>query len=148
MAEVHGDGGIRINQRLSIPRSELELRASRSGGPGGQHANTSATRIQLFWNVRASPSLSDRRRQLILSRLAGRIDGSGVLQLAADTHRSQYRNRQEVIERFAALVAEALRPTRTRRPTRPTGASREKRLQAKKRRGRIKRLRGRVEPED
>ena len=139
---------IRINQRLSIPMAEVKLRASRSGGPGGQHANTSATRIQLFWNVRDSPSLTDRRRQLILSRLAPRIDREGVLQLACETHRSQLRNRQEVLERFAELIAESLRPRKKRRPTRPTRASKEKRLQSKKHRGRIKRLRGRIRPDE
>lgn len=139
---------IRINKRLAIPLAELELRASRSGGPGGQHANTSATRIQLFWNVRESPSLSERRRQLILSRLASRIDSDGVLQLASQTHRSQHRNRQDVLDRFADLVADALRTAPKRKPTRPTPTSREKRLKSKKHRGRIKRLRGRVRPDD
>lgn len=135
---------VTINRRLSIPHAELELTATRSGGPGGQHANTSATRIQLAWNVDASPSLSERRRQLIRARLANRIDQSGVLHLAADTHRSQHRNRQEVLERFADLVADALRPRKTRKKTRPTRASKERRLKAKKHRGRVKKLRGRV----
>ena len=135
---------VSINRRLSIPHAELELTATRSGGPGGQHANTSATRIQLAWDVAASPSLSERRRQLIRSRLANRIDQSGVLHLAADTHRSQHRNRQEVLERFADLVADALRPRKTRKKTRPTRASKERRLKAKKHRGRVKKLRGRV----
>lgn len=135
---------IQINRRLSIPSSELEFRASRSGGPGGQHANTTATRVQLRWNVRESQSLSDRRRQLILSRLSNRIDQEGVLQLASDTHRSQHRNREEVTERFAEMVAQALRPRKTRKKTRPTRASKEKRLRNKKHRGRIKKLRGPV----
>lgn len=135
---------IQVNRRLSIPRSELELTATRSGGPGGQHANTSSTRIQLAWDVRRSPSLTERRRELILSRLANRIDQDGVLHLAADTHRSQHRNREEVIERFAGLLAEALRPRKTRRKTRPTRASKERRLKKKKQRSRIKKLRGPV----
>lgn len=135
---------IQINRRLTIPRAELEFRATRSGGPGGQHANTSATRVQLMWDVKASPSLSDRRRQLILSRLANRIDQAGVLHLAADTHRSQHRNREEVLERFAGLLAEALRPRKKRRKTSPTRASKERRLEKKKRRGRTKKLRGPV----
>lgn len=135
---------IQINRRLSIPRSELEFRASRSGGPGGQHANTSATRVQLAWDVTRSPSLSERRRQLIQSRLGNRIDQNGVLHLAADTHRSQHRNREEVVDRFAALLAEALRPRKKRKETRPTRASKERRLRKKKERGRIKKLRGPV----
>jgi ribosome-associated protein len=135
---------IRINTRYSVPTAELEFKASRSGGPGGQHANTSATRIQLFWNVREAQSLSDRRRQLILSRLSSRIDGDGVLQVACDTHRSQHQNRQEATERFAELVAEALRPNKKRKRTRPTRASKERRLKNKKHRGKVKKLRGRV----
>ncbi len=141
-------GRIRINQRLSIPTSELELRATRSGGPGGQHVNTSATRVQLAWDVDGSASLTDRRRQLIRSRLGNRIDTGGVLHLSADAHRSQHRNREEVLERFAALVADALRPRKKRKATRPTKASKERRLRAKKHRGRVKKLRGRVERDE
>lgn len=139
---------VRINQRLTIPDSELEFRATRSGGPGGQHANTSATRIELTWNVRTSPSLSDRRRELLLSRIGNRLDSEGTLRLVCDTHRSQHRNRQEVVERFAELVAGALRPVKKRKKTRPPRASKERRLEKKKRRGRVKKLRGRVDPNE
>lgn len=139
---------IRINQRLVIPASELEFRATRSGGPGGQHANTSATRIELTWNVRASPSLTDRRRELIVSRIGSRLDSDGTLRLVCDTHRSQHRNRQDVVERFAELVAGALRPVKKRKKTRPTRASKERRLEKKKRRGRLKKLRGRIDRHD
>ena len=139
---------IPINRRFSVPRSELELQATRSGGPGGQHANTTATRVQLRWDVKGSSSLTDRRRQLILDRLSNRIDGNGVLHLASSTHRSQHRNREEVVERFADLVAEALRPRKKRKKTRPTRASKERRLRKKKRRGQKKKLRGRVRRDD
>ncbi len=139
---------IPVSNRFSIPGSELDLRASRSGGPGGQHANTTASRVQLRWNVRRSPSLSDGRRQLILERLAGRIDGEGVLQVTVDTHRSQHRNREEAADRLAELVRDALRPRKKRRKTRRTRASNEKRLRKKKHRGRLKELRGRVQPGD
>lgn len=139
---------VRINQRLTIPDSELEFRATRSGGPGGQHANTSATRIELTWNVRTSPSLSDRRRELLLSRIGNRLDSEGTLRLVCDTHRSQHRNRQEVVERFAELVAGALRPVKKRKKTRPPRASKERRLEKKKQRGRVKKLRGRVDPNE
>lgn len=139
---------VKINQRLAIPTSELTFRATRSGGPGGQHANTSATRIELTWNPRTSPSLSDRRRELILSRLASRLDSEGTLRLVADSHRSQHQNRKEAVERFADLVGEALRPPKTRKKTRPTRASKERRLEAKKKRSRVKKLRGRVRPDD
>ncbi|HUG42032.1 MAG TPA: alternative ribosome rescue aminoacyl-tRNA hydrolase ArfB [Longimicrobiales bacterium] len=139
---------IRINQRLVIPPSEVLLRATRSGGPGGQHANTSSTRVELTWNPRTSTSLSDRRRDLILSRLASRLDSEGTLRLVSDTHRSQHRNRQDVLDRFAALIAEALRPVKERKKTRPTRASKERRLSAKKRRGQVKKLRGKVGRDD
>jgi ribosome-associated protein len=135
---------IPINRRFSLPRSELEFRATRSGGPGGQHVNTAATRIQLTWDVGASPSLSERRRQILLSRLSGRIDQQGVLRIVVDTHRSQHRNREEAVERLAALLADALRPRKKRRPTRPPARAKEKRLKEKKQRGEVKRLRGRV----
>ncbi|MFW6206263.1 MAG: alternative ribosome rescue aminoacyl-tRNA hydrolase ArfB [Gemmatimonadota bacterium] len=137
---------IRINRRLSIPRSELEFRTSRSGGPGGQHANTTASRVQLRWNVEASRSLSDRRRQRIRSRLANRIDGNGVLQITVDTHRSQHRNRKEAVDRFAELVREALRPGKKRKKTRRTRSSNERRLRKKKKRGRKKELRRKIRP--
>jgi ribosome-associated protein len=139
---------IPISNRFAIPASELHFQASRSGGPGGQHANTTASRIQLRWNVRSSPSLSDGRRDLILQRLAHRIDQDGVLQVAVDTHRSQHRNRQEAAQRLADLVRDALRPHKKRKKTRRTRASNEKRLRKKKQRGRLKKLRGRVRPED
>lgn len=139
---------IPISNRFSIPRSELDFQASRSGGPGGQHANTTASRIQLRWNVLRSPSLSEGRRAMLRERLANRIDGEGVLQITVDTHRSQHRNREEAVERLADLVRDALRPRKKRRKTRRTRSSNEKRLRKKKHRGRIKKLRGRVRPGD
>lgn len=139
---------IRINQRLVIPPGELTFRATRSGGPGGQHANTSATRVELTWNPRTSPSLSDRRREIILARLASRLDGEGNLRLVSDTHRSQHQNRKDVLQRFADLLAEALRPRKTRRKTRPTRAARERRLQEKKKRAEKKKRRGPVRRDD
>jgi ribosome-associated protein len=136
---------IPINRRFSLPRSELRFQATRSGGPGGQHVNTASTRIQLTWDVAASPSLSDRRREILLSRLGGRIDQHGVLRITVDTHRSQHRNREEAVERLAALLADALRPRKKRRPTRPPARAKEKRLKEKKHRGAVKRLRGPVQ---
>ena len=136
---------IPVSNRFTIPGSELDVQASRSGGPGGQHANTTASRIQLRWNVRTSSSLSDGRRELILEHLASRIDGDGVLQVTVDTHRSQHRNRQEAAERLADLVRGALRPRKKRKKTRRTRSSNEKRLRKKKQRGRIKKLRGPVD---
>ena len=134
---------VRINDELSIPRVELEFRATRSGGPGGQHVNTSSTRIELTWNVAASPSLSDAQRARILEKLGTRIDGEGVLRLTASTSRSQYQNREEVTERFAQIVAQALRIPKPRKKTKPSKAAKEARLKSKKRRSETKRQRGR-----
>lgn len=135
---------ISISNRFSIPAAELDFQASRSGGPGGQHVNTTASRIQLRWNIRTSPSLSEGRREILLDRLSGRIDQEGVLQVTADTHRSQHRNREEAAERLASLVRDALRPRKKRKKTRRTRSSNEKRLRKKKERGQVKKLRGPV----
>jgi ribosome-associated protein len=138
---------VQVNRRFSLPRSELRFRTSRSGGPGGQHVNTSATRVQLSWNVAGSRALSDHRRSIIMGRLGSRIDQDGNLRITVDTHRSQYRNREEAVERLVALLADALRPRKTRKPTRPPTSSRERRLEQKKHRSALKQLRGRI-PEE
>lgn len=124
-----------INEELSIPESELTFTFSTSGGPGGQHANRSATRAILSFDVYGSPSLSDSQRARICARLGNRISREGVLQISAGESRSQYQNRQEAIARFQALLARALRPQKKRRPTRPSRAAQERRLEAKRRRG-------------
>lgn len=126
---------------VRIPEAELELRASRSGGPGGQHANTSDTKVELRWSVRDTTALSDAQRARVHERLASRLTTDGELILTASEHRSQHRNREAVLARFRAIVGEALTPPRTRRRTRPTWSSKERRLQAKKHRGEVKRLR-------
>jgi ribosome-associated protein len=126
---------------VRIPEAELELRASRSGGPGGQHANTSDTKVELRWSVRDTAALTEAQRARVSERLASRLTGDGELLLTASEHRSQHRNREAVLARFRAIVGEALTPPRTRRRTRPTRASKERRLQAKKHRGEVKRLR-------
>jgi len=136
---------ISITPALSIPEEELQFRFSRSSGPGGQHVNKSETRVELLFDVAGSPSLSDWQRQRILQRLAGYIDAAGVLHLVASSERSQLRNREEVVERFCALAAAALRVLKRRRPTQPTQASRERRLAGKTRRGELKKGRGKVE---
>ncbi len=138
---------LRIEGGPDIPMSELTFRATRSGGPGGQHVNTSATRVELTWDVKASPSLSDAQRARILKRLSNRIDASGVLRLVAGRTRSQHRNREEAAARFADMIAKALRRPKKRKKTRPPRRSKEKRLRQKKRRGELKKLRGRVDPE-
>lgn len=135
---------ISINSKLAIPDDELQFTASRGGGPGGQHVNKVASRVTLQFDVLNSPSLTPVARQRIASKLAGRVSKDGILQLSSHASRSQAANKAELIERFAALVREALRRPRVRKATRPTRASRERRVSAKKRRAGIKRGRGRV----
>jgi ribosome-associated protein len=138
---------IPITPRLAIPRDEVTLRATRSSGPGGQHVNTSSTRVELTWNVAASPSLSLEQRERLLAKLAPRLDGSGTLRVVAQSERSQLRNRDEAITRFAAIVAQALVVPKTRRPTRPTKAAKRERLDDKRKRGALKKERKRRDDE-
>ena len=130
-----------INSRVSIPLSELRFRFVRSRGPGGQHVNTSATQVELTFDVLRSPSLTEAHKQRIRSSLANLIDSGGVLRLQSQSTRSQLRNRQDVTARLQVLLRGALKPQKKRRPTRPTGASRERRLEDKKRQGAVKRAR-------
>lgn len=130
-----------IHKRLTIPGGELRIRASRSGGPGGQHVNTSSTKVELLWDVQGSPSLNEKQRARILKRLKNRIDRDGVLHMTEGGTRSQHANRQAVTERFRKLVRKALRRRKRRIPTKPTRASKERRLENKKKRSRKKQLR-------
>ncbi len=142
------DEALRINPELAIPRSELEYRATRSGGPGGQHVNTSSTRIELYWNVAESPSLNEEQRALILAKLGGRMDAAGTMRVVASAERSQLQNREQATERMRTLVAGALRVPKRRKKTKPSRAAREARLRAKKRRSETKSARRPVRPED
>lgn len=139
---------LRIDDELSIPKSELEYRATRSGGPGGQHVNTSSTRIELTWNLLQSTALTDAQRELLREKLASRIDGQGVLRVVAARSRSQHQNRELATERLVELLARALRPPKPRKRTRVPRAAKEERLQEKKRRSERKRGRGRVGPDE
>jgi ribosome-associated protein len=130
-----------INSELRLPQAEVRYRTTRSSGPGGQHVNKTETQVELLFDVAHSPSLRDVQRQRILSRLHSLIDQDGVLHLTAQSERSQLRNREIVTARFQAVLAAALRVPKKRRPTRPTAASKAKRLESKKRRGQIKQLR-------
>ena len=131
-----------VTADLSIPEGELTERFSRSSGPGGQHVNTTDTRVELSWHVGASAVLTDTQRARLLARLRPRLVQS-VLTVSASEHRSQTANRRAARERLAAIVREAAQPPPpTRRPTRPTWGSRQRRLAAKKQRGEIKRGRG------
>jgi len=138
---------IRITPELAIPLAEIELRFSRSAGPGGQKVNKTATRVELLYDVAHSAALSDEQRALLLGRLAGQLDSHGVLHLAASTYASQWRNRQEIIERLRLVLAQALHVPKRRIPTRPTRASIERRLVRKRERAEVKRQR-RIRPGD
>lgn len=131
-----------INDKVEIPLSELVYTASRSSGPGGQHVNTSDTRIQVRWNVKDSSALDETERARLLKMLASRLTEAGDLILAGDSHRSQRRNREDVTQRLATMVREALIPPKPRRKTRPTRASKEKRLDEKRQKSRTKKDRG------
>ena len=137
-----------INDQVSIPRSELRFRFSRSSGPGGQHAQKTSTRVELLFDVAHSPSLSESQRAQVLRRLQGYVDGEGVLRLVAQSERSQRRNREEVIARFQRLMQAALKRRKRRRPSRPSAAAQERRLRAKRRRSEIKKLRRPVRTRD
>ena len=129
------DDPLRIGRHAAIPLSEIELRTSRSSGPGGQHANVTASRVEAVFDVCASESLSEEQRRRIAARL-----GPVVRAVAQDT-RSQARNPELALERLRGRLASALSVQRPRRATRPTAASRRRRAESKRRRGELKRLR-------
>jgi ribosome-associated protein len=131
-----------IRHGLAIPVGEIELRTSRSSGPGGQHANVTASRVEAVFDVNASISLSDAQKARIAARLGPRVTAS-----AQDT-RSQLRNRELALERLAERLAAALEVARPRHKTRPTATSRRKRVDAKRRRGETKRTRRRPSGDD
>ncbi len=133
---------LRVNDRLSLPLSEIELRTSRSSGPGGQHANVTASRVEAVFAVEASQVLDDAQRARLLERL-----GPVVTAVAQDA-RGQSRNRELALQRLAAKIAAGLRVQRKRRATRPSRASRQRRLDQKQRQGERKRGRRRPSPEE
>ena len=126
---------------VAIPRSELVFRASRSGGPGGQHVNTSSTRIELLWNPGASSALDDAQRARVVEKLASRLDGDGFVRVVASENRSQLRNREDAERRLAELVRKALIVPKVRRKTKPSRAAKAKRLEAKRRKSDKKAMR-------
>ena len=133
---------LQVGPRLVIPAAELSERFSRSSGPGGQSVNTADSRVELSFDVAGSGALSAAVRDRLLHRLGGRLSG-GVLTVAASEHRNQLANRRAARARLATLLREAAAPPPpSRRPTRPTRASRERRLTAKRRRSELKRARG------
>ena len=130
---------LEVSPELRIPLVELEFRASRSGGPGGQHVNTSSTRVELTWDVAGSPSLTPAQRDRLLRRLASRLDGTGRLRLVSSASRSQLRNREDATERLRAIVAEGLVVPKPRKRTKPSRAAKAARLEGKRRRAATKR---------
>ena len=134
--------GLRVNDRLTIPFNEVTVRASRSSGPGGQHANVTASRVEASFDVRASATLSEAQRRRLLARR-----GPRVVAVAQDA-RSQARNRELALQRLAERIAQALVVPKRRRATRPTAASRERRLTSKRRDAQRKRERRRPQNGD
>jgi ribosome-associated protein len=126
---------IRVTRTVSIPRGEVELRFSRSSGPGGQHAQKTDTRVEAVFDVEGSAALSDAQKRRVVARVGP------VVRAVAQDERSQWRNRELALERLAETLREALRVQRPRRATKPTKAAVERRLDQKRRRGETKRMR-------
>ena len=137
------DGDVVVSPVLTIPRAEMTFRASRAGGPGGQHVNTSSTRVELLWDLTHSTAVTDEMRARLIEKLAARLDAEGMVRVVASDRRSQSQNRDAATERLAQIVRQALVIPKKRRATHPTKASREQRLAEKKRRGERKRDRRR-----
>lgn len=137
---------LRVTDEITIPNAELEWRFLPTGGPGGQHANRSATRAELIFDLGTSGAFDEDTKQHVLARLGGRAPG-GVVTVREDASRSQWRNRQRARARLVRLLREAMRRERPRRPTKPSRDATRRRLDAKRRRGETKRLRRRPEPD-
>ena len=133
---------IRVSTTVTIPENELQLKFSRSGGPGGQNVNTRDTKVEVIFDVTGSPSLGPRQRERALRNLDGKLDSEGRLHVIASEERSQAQNRELAVGRLRNLMTDALRPDPApRRPTKPSRGSQERRLASKKARGQLKRLR-------
>ena len=145
LEEYVGSDHVKINERLSIPSRELRFVATRGSGPGGQSVNKVASRVTLMFNVVSSPSLDEAQQAWVLAKLGQRISRGGVLQISSHSSRSQAANKAELRDRFAALLREALARPKRRIRTRPTRGAQEARIQSKKRRAAVKRMRGRMQ---
>jgi len=131
-----------VNESLSIPRGELDVRVSRSSGAGGQHVNKTSSRVEIFWNVLESRALDDAQRSRLREKLASRLTTDGSIRVVASDMRSQSRNRELAEERLADLVRRALIIPKKRRATKPSRAAKEARLESKKRHSTKKAERG------
>ena len=132
-APVAAENLLQVNEALSIPRNELDVRVSRASGAGGQHVNKTSSRVEIFWNIRGSRALSEEQRSRLTEKLASRLTTEGSIRVVASDMRSQSRNRDLAEERLADLVRRALIIPRKRRATKPTRAAKEARLESKKR---------------
>jgi ribosome-associated protein len=130
---VAAENLLEVNESLSIPRSELDVRVSRSSGAGGQHVNKTSSRVEIFWNIPLSRALTDEQRNRLLEKLASRLTTEGSIRIVASDMRSQTRNRELAEERLVEMVHRALIVPKKRKPTRPTRAAKEARLESKKR---------------
>jgi ribosome-associated protein len=135
------EGRLFVNARVRIPASELTVRATKSGGPGGQHVNTSSTRVEVLWNLRQSTAVDEHQRARLETRLAPKLDARGGVRVVAADTRSQAQNRALALGRLAALVRNGLVVPKARRATAPSRGQREQRLDEKKRRSHVKRER-------
>ncbi|MEC9476856.1 MAG: alternative ribosome rescue aminoacyl-tRNA hydrolase ArfB [Planctomycetota bacterium] len=141
MESPDGSRGLCWRSDRWIPWSEIEISQQTRGGPGGQHANRSATAIDLRWSPVQSGAFEQAEQQRLIRALSSRIDGEGKIRILASDERSAARNRELALKRLSLLISDALRPRRVRRPTRPTRSSREKRIQQKKNRSQLKKNR-------
>ncbi|MEP6618201.1 MAG: alternative ribosome rescue aminoacyl-tRNA hydrolase ArfB [bacterium] len=135
------EDGLELSSTSTIPRSELTYKASRAGGAGGQHVNTSSTRIELLWNVRTSMAIDEDARGRIEAKLSTRIDSEGWIRVVASARRSQGQNRVAAEERLVELIRGALVVRKKRKATKPSRGAKEARLTEKKKRGETKRQR-------
>ena len=139
---------VRVTRYVTIPGSELEFRYVRSGGPGGQHANKTSTKVELTWDVSTSEALGPRQRARLLANLGRRVEASGTLRIRSDRHRSQSRNREDAIERLVTLVRDGLVVKKGRIATGPSPGAKRKRLEQKKKRAEVKQSRRRPSFDD
>jgi ribosome-associated protein len=140
--ELDGDG-IRVNDSIVIPRRELEVRASRSSGAGGQHVNKTSSRVEISWNIAKSNAISDEERSRLLTRLSSRLSDDGAIRVVASETRSQLRNREAAEKRLGATIAKALTVQKKRKPTKRPRSADEARLTDKKKQSERKRERRR-----
>lgn len=138
------DAWLLAGKFLRIPRTEVSYRATRAGGPGGQHVNKSSTRVELWWNLRDSTAVTSEQRRLLGERLGHRLDGESWIRLVEAGSRSQHRNREVVTIRFLRLLEQALKPRKVRKPTGIPRLQKKRRLESKRQRAAVKRLRGKV----